>query len=191
MLKCNQCEKELCVGDEVHKVGDETFCSKECAVLYLSHEIAMNAKEMAIEQYEELAEILTVRSKSTTEECHHCHRDLSAFNTILAAIGNLYCSRACGIQHLEIKHNHTKEEAEKLIDTYGEEVTPSDIGIEKQGMSYDDIMKAFEDLAKSNGKYGRLYDNLMKDSEYRHYFVTDLADRHFKDVVDLVLYLEG
>jgi len=191
MLKCNQCEKELLVGDEVHKMGDETFCSRECAVTYIAHEIAMNAKEMAIEQYEEQAEILTVRSKSTTEDCHYCHADLGSNATILAACGRLFCSRACCVQYLIDHYGYTEAEACMRIDDYGEIIAPSDIGIVPRGMRSDDIMKAFKDLSKSNGKYVRLYSSLMEDDDYRNAFLSELESKHFKDVVDLVMYLEG
>lgn len=54
-------------------------------------------------------------------------------------------------------------------------------------MNKDEILEAISNLASSQGFYGRLYEHILDDPEYLDY----LESMHFKDTVDLVLYLEG
>lgn len=54
-------------------------------------------------------------------------------------------------------------------------------------MNKDEILKAINSLASSQGFYGRLYTHILDNPEYLNY----LESMHFKDIVDLVLYLEG
>lgn len=188
MKTCVHCNKQLNVGDEAHIIDEDIFCSKECAVLHIADEIAMNAKELAIECYDEKATILTVRPEANHAMCGACDKDLAKCDTIWAAEGRLYCSRECGIHDYNVTH----ENAEEYFDSVAEEISPSDIGLEPwQTMTRTEIFQAIESLAKSTGRYSRLYANLMDDSEYRGAVLDDLEAQEFKDVVDLVLYLES
>ena len=54
-------------------------------------------------------------------------------------------------------------------------------------MNKDEILEAISSLASSQGFYQRLYNEILNDPEYLDY----LESLHFKDAVDLVLYLEG
>lgn len=52
-------------------------------------------------------------------------------------------------------------------------------------MNRDQIMGALETLSRSQGSYGRLLDNITEEGiEY-------LEDQEFKDVVDMIMFLEG
>ena len=126
MKTCWQCNKPIRVGDEVHVLGEQMFCSKECAILHTANEIAMNAKELAIEQYNEEAAILTVRPASNHAMCGACDKDLAKCETIWAAEGTLYCSRECGIHDYKVAHKN----AEEYFDSVAEEITPNEIGLE-------------------------------------------------------------
>lgn len=195
MTTCWHCEKQLNVGDEVHLVGNMPFCSKECAVLYLAHEIAMNAKEKAIEQYNEEAAILTKRVDLEHAMCGACDKDLAKCDVIYAAHGHLYCSRECGIHDFSNVESDP-ELCEKLFDDCVEEITPAEIGLvpwedeQPDYMTKDQCMKAIQELAKSHGRYQRFLDKLMDDAEYRDLVLNDLEEHHFKDVVDMVIWLE-
>lgn len=54
-------------------------------------------------------------------------------------------------------------------------------------MDKNEILKAIHDLSSSQGFYGRLYNHIINNPDYLDY----LESMHFKDIVDLVLYLEG
>lgn len=54
-------------------------------------------------------------------------------------------------------------------------------------MNKDEILEAINSLASSQGFYQRLYNEILNDPECLDY----LESLHFKDIVDLVLYLEG
>ena len=54
-------------------------------------------------------------------------------------------------------------------------------------MNKDEILEAISNLASSQRFYKRLYEHILDDPEYLNY----LESMHFKDIVDLVLYLEG
>jgi endogenous inhibitor of DNA gyrase (YacG/DUF329 family) len=196
MTTCWHCEKQLNVGDEVHLVDNMPFCSKECAILYLAHEIAMNAKAMAIEQYNDSATILTKRVDFDHATCCDCGKDLAKCDVIYAAEGRLYCSRECGMRHYSNVESDPAQ-CEILFDSLAEEITPTEIGLapyedEKPDyMTKDQCMQAIQELAKSQGFYQRLLDDLMDDAEHRDLVLNDLEEQHFKDIVDMVLWLES
>lgn len=58
-----------------------------------------------------------------------------------------------------------------------------------------DIREAIKQLAKSQGSYGRLDTNLdelqVVDPDKYDEVMQELEDQNFKDIVDLVMYLEG
>ena len=58
-------------------------------------------------------------------------------------------------------------------------------------MNREQILEAIRDLAKSQGFYGRLLYNIETDPEGAERVLDNLEAQNFKDVIDLVLYLEG
>lgn len=56
--------------------------------------------------------------------------------------------------------------------------------MERKYLKKADILNAVKSLSNSQGFYGRLLNNLNND------FLEELEKQHFKDVVDLVMYLE-
>ena len=59
-------------------------------------------------------------------------------------------------------------------------------------MNREQILDAFRSLAHSQGFYGRLLEQIDSvDEETREDFLSDLESRHFRDVVDLVMWVEG
>lgn len=62
-------------------------------------------------------------------------------------------------------------------------------------MKIDKIRRIIKELAKSQGSYGRLDRSLTElqetDEEKYDEDVTELESQHFKDSVDLIMYLEG
>ena len=54
-------------------------------------------------------------------------------------------------------------------------------------MNKEEILKAVESLSHSQGFYCRLYNALQDNDEALEY----LSNQNFKDVVDLILFLEG
>lgn len=58
-------------------------------------------------------------------------------------------------------------------------------------MNRTQIMNAFKSLARSQGFYGRLVNYLESlDSDSYNEKMTALENQKFKDVVDLVMYIE-
>lgn len=53
------------------------------------------------------------------------------------------------------------------------------------GMKRDKILETFKSLAKSQGFYGRLLDNITEEE------LDYLEEQKFKDAVDLILFIEG
>lgn len=53
-------------------------------------------------------------------------------------------------------------------------------------MNKDEILKAIKSLASSQGFYGRLYEQVVDNDEALDY----LEQQNFKDVVDMILFLE-
>ena len=59
-------------------------------------------------------------------------------------------------------------------------------------MKRDEILATIKDLAQSQGSYGRLLSDLQNmPQEMYNTIMADLEAQNFKDVVDLVLYIEG
>ena len=59
-------------------------------------------------------------------------------------------------------------------------------------MNREQILATFRSLAMSQGFYGRLLEQIDSvDEETRDAFLSDLESRDFKDVVDLVMWIEG
>jgi hypothetical protein len=58
-------------------------------------------------------------------------------------------------------------------------------------MKEKQILKAIENLAMSQGFYGRLLRDIksLPKEDYKKY-IEELEDQNFKDEVDMVLYLE-
>lgn len=61
-------------------------------------------------------------------------------------------------------------------------------------MKREEILGAIKTLASSQGFYGRLYNNLMElqteDITKFNEVMEELESKNFKDVVDLVMYIE-
>lgn len=201
MKHCTRCGKVLRKGSEVHRVDDELFCSKECAVSQLEEVITLSARDAALEQYDEDVEIIhwsgpQMVDSSSTDKCCVCDTDLATCGSIIAAEGHLYCSRECAIHDFENAYGSV---AERHLDNVAEEITPEDIGIEpaykapsSKGMSREAILAAIENLAQSQGFYGRLLEVIRGASEeVRDEFLSTLEQQNFSDTVDLVMYLEG
>lgn len=59
-------------------------------------------------------------------------------------------------------------------------------------MKWEQILNAFESLAKSQGFYGRVLDTINNLSEESlESVINELESQNFKDVVDLVMFMEG
>lgn len=59
-------------------------------------------------------------------------------------------------------------------------------------MNREQILDTFRSLARSQGFYGRLLEQIDSvDEETRDAFLSDLESRNFRDVVDLVMWIEG
>lgn len=59
MTKCERCNKPLTEAAEIHVVEGEMFCSRACAIAQLTDNIITNAKESAIELYDDTAEVVS------------------------------------------------------------------------------------------------------------------------------------
>ena len=58
-------------------------------------------------------------------------------------------------------------------------------------MNREEILNAIQNLAASQGFYGRLYDMLTNGSDAANEAMAMLEQQNFGDVVDLVLFVEG
>lgn len=56
--RCEHCNCNLAREKEVHVVEGINFCSKRCAIEHLTDDIILNAKELAIEEYNDKVEIV-------------------------------------------------------------------------------------------------------------------------------------
>lgn len=54
-------------------------------------------------------------------------------------------------------------------------------------MNKDQILEAIRTLSYSQGSYGRLYEYILENNE----ILEELEKQNFKDVLDMVLYLES
>ena len=62
---------------------------------------------------------------------------------------------------------------------------------EKTYLSYEEILQGIKELSYSQGFYGRLYRNIMEDTEVQEKF-KNLCEKHkFTDMLDFILYIEG
>ena len=58
---------------------------------------------------------------------------------------------------------------------------------EKKGMTKEQILNAIKSLAMSQGFYGRL----LRDINENPAMLDELEEQHFKDSLDMVLWIEG
>lgn len=58
-------------------------------------------------------------------------------------------------------------------------------------MNKEEILKAIRGLAMSQGFYGRLYEKLIDGSNESNELIEKMVEENFKDVVDMVLWLES
>jgi hypothetical protein len=64
----------------------------------------------------------------------------------------------------------------------------------RKKMKFKEMLEIVGDLAKSQGSYSRMFENLKemeKDKEKQRYINDWLEEKNVKDVVDLILALEG
>lgn len=57
-------------------------------------------------------------------------------------------------------------------------------------MNKKQILKAIKNLAKSQGFYDRLYSKLTDGSEESETYLEELVEQKFKNVVDLITFIE-
>lgn len=57
-------------------------------------------------------------------------------------------------------------------------------------MNKKQILKAINNLAKSQGFYERLYNKLTDGSEESEAYLEEMVEQKFKNVVDLVMFIE-
>ena len=57
-------------------------------------------------------------------------------------------------------------------------------------MNREEILETIKSLASSQGFYTRLYNALSDHSEDSEEYLNELESMHFRDAVDLILYLE-
>lgn len=58
-------------------------------------------------------------------------------------------------------------------------------------MNKEEILKAIRGLAMSQGFYGRLYEKLIDGSSESNELIEKMVEENFKDVVDMVMWLES
>lgn len=58
-------------------------------------------------------------------------------------------------------------------------------------MNKEEILKSIRGLAMSQGFYGRLYEKLIDGSSESNELIEKMVEENFKDVVDMVLWLES
>lgn len=66
LTRCMMCGRVLVGQEEVHAVKGSLYCSKACAIDDLTNDYITNAKELAAEEYNSLAEI--VRTEDVLSE---------------------------------------------------------------------------------------------------------------------------
>lgn len=123
MKECATCKKSITSGHEIHQVNGEDYCSKECAVSALTDFYIMNAKDFAIEHYEEHVHI------EQADVCKTCRKNLNKCETIYAMIGSLFCSKDCCIGHINASPDLRGPYARVMVESLAEEVNPREIGI--------------------------------------------------------------
>ncbi len=58
-------------------------------------------------------------------------------------------------------------------------------------MTKEEVYQAIVALAKHQGFYGALLDDIDSQPEHGDKFLQLLEEKNFKDTVDLIMYLEG
>ena len=58
-------------------------------------------------------------------------------------------------------------------------------------MNKEQILNVFRGLARSQGYYGRLLQNIESDPEWGEEYLSDLEAQNFGSDLDLILYVEG
>lgn len=58
-------------------------------------------------------------------------------------------------------------------------------------MNRQEIIDNIEMLSRSQGFYGRLYNAIISGNEEAENYLDNLEEQNFKDVVDMILYIEG
>lgn len=58
-------------------------------------------------------------------------------------------------------------------------------------MNKEEILKSIRGLASSQGFYGRLYEKLIDGSKESKELIETMVEADFKDVVDMVMWLES
>lgn len=58
-------------------------------------------------------------------------------------------------------------------------------------MNREQILSNIKSLAKSQGLYGRMYEFLTSGTDEAENVLTTLEGRHFGDVVDMMMFIEG
>ena len=58
-------------------------------------------------------------------------------------------------------------------------------------MNKEEILKAIRGLAMSQGFYGRLYEKWIDGSSESNELIEKMVEENFKDVVDMVMWLES
>lgn len=128
-MKCARCNKPI---TEDHIVDDAHYCSDECAIVALTDDIIMNAKECAKAYYNESVEIV---AKDVTR-CTCCGKPLALNDTAWSSIDGMYCSHECGVNDAYHKYgaNEYKDENEHIhkatryFEDVAEEITREDYG---------------------------------------------------------------
>ena len=65
--KCAYCDTHLGGNDSIHSAYGKLYCSERCAIHDIMDDIIINAKEAAIEQYNDGVEIVTARELGIVE----------------------------------------------------------------------------------------------------------------------------
>lgn len=123
MKECATCRKSIVSGHELHQIDGEDYCSRECAINGIMNNIIQNAKELAIERYEEYAVV------TEADVCTVCEKHLSECDTIYAMLGNLFCSKECCVQYVDSNPDLSGPYTTVMVESLAEEINPRDIGI--------------------------------------------------------------
>ena len=67
---------------------------------------------------------------------------------------------------------------------------PTIVGKTSANMNKKQILKAISNLAKSQGFYERLYNKLTDGSEESEAYLEEMVEQKFKNVVDLITFIE-
>lgn len=67
---------------------------------------------------------------------------------------------------------------------------PTIVGKTSTNMNKKQILKAIKNLSKSQGFYERLYNKLTDGSEESEAYLEEMVEQKFKNVVDLITFIE-